>query len=93
MREICKAKTSECSNDRTSMGGKQDRRCMVGGEGTEVCYETKRAAFLPRLLKAGWSSSTNVSRTEEESVSEVHDNEHDIVGRGVGVGDCLFMGR
>jgi hypothetical protein len=54
------------------------------------CHETQRATFLPRLLKAGWSSSTNVSRTEEES--EVHESEYEIVGRGVGVGECRPMG-
>jgi len=60
----------------------------------EEYHETQRtAALLPRLLKAGWSSSTNVSRTEEKSASEVHENEHEIVGRGVGVGECRFIGR
>jgi len=34
-------------------------------------------AFLP-----------DISRTEEESVSEVHENEHEIVGQGVGVDEC-----
>jgi hypothetical protein len=62
-------------------------------EGVEACYETQRTAFLPLFLNAGWSSSTNVSRTEEESVSEVHEKEYDIVGRGVGVGECRPVGR
>lgn len=26
-------------------------------------------------------------------MSEVHENEYEIVGRGVGVGECRFMGR
>ena len=37
------------------------------------------------LLEAGWSSSTNV---EEESASDVHESEQEIVGRDVGVGEC-----
>jgi hypothetical protein len=65
---------------------------MVAG-GVEVYHETQRTVFLPLLLNAGWSSSTNVSRTEEESVSEVHEKEYDMVGRGVGVGECRPMGR
>lgn len=56
-------------------------------------HETWRMGFLPRFLKAGWSSSTNVSRTEEESVSDVHEREQEIVGRGVGVGECRLVGR
>jgi len=61
--------------------------------GVEERYDTQRTAFLPRLLNAGWSSSTSVSRTEEESVSEVHENEYEVVGRGVGVGECRLIGR
>jgi len=30
--EICKAKANECSNGKTSMGEKQDRKCMVEAE-------------------------------------------------------------
>lgn len=65
----------------------------MGAGGVEVCHGTQRTAFLPLFLNAGWSSSTNVSRTEEESVSEAHEREYDIVGRGVGVGECRPMGR
>jgi len=61
-------------------------------EGEGEYHETQRMAFLPRLLKAGWNSSTSVSRTEEESVSEVQENEYEVVGRGVGVGECRFIG-
>lgn len=57
------------------------------------CHEAQRTTFLPRFLNAGWNSSTNVSRTEEESVSEVHESEHEIVGRGVRVGECRRLGR
>ena len=36
--EICKAKANECSNEKTSMEEKQDRKCMA--EEVEVYHET-----------------------------------------------------
>ena len=36
--EICKAKANECSNEKTSMGAKQDRKYME--EEVEVYHET-----------------------------------------------------